>query len=82
VSARGRFWLCSQVRTDKHILDVTPDDLMAYDHPKPCQSGCGVYCTVDMSLAVNDPVGYVSGEAAAIVRNGFIKLRKAIAPAF
>ena len=49
VSAQGKFWLCNQVRTDKHILDMTPADLRAYDHPKSCQDGCGVYCIVDTS---------------------------------
>ncbi len=76
VSAGGQFWLCSQVRTDKHILDITPEDLISYSHPKDCQDGCGVYCTVDMSLAVNDPIGYIGGEAAGIVRNGLIQLRR------
>jgi len=76
VSAQGKFWLCSQVRTDKHILDITSDDLLAYDHPKECQTGCGVYCTVDMSLAVHDPVGYVAGEAVGIARNSLSRLRR------
>jgi MoaA/NifB/PqqE/SkfB family radical SAM enzyme len=75
VSARGQFWLCSQVRTEKHILDVTEEDLLEYDRPKPCQDGCGVYCTVDMSLAVNDPVGYLAGEAAGVVRNTVARMR-------
>ncbi|MGB3051093.1 MAG: radical SAM protein [Polyangiales bacterium] len=76
VSAQGQFWLCSQVRTDRHILDMTPEDLVSYNHPKDCQAGCGVYCTVDMSLAVNDPVGYVAGEAKGIAKNALIQLRR------
>lgn len=75
VSARGQFWLCSQVRTERHILDVTPEDLLEYDRPKPCQDGCGVYCTVDMSLAVADPVWYVGGEVRGAVRNALARLR-------
>lgn len=79
VSARGEFWLCSQVRTKKHILDMTAGDLLAYDHPKDCQTGCGVYCTVDMSLGVNDPVGYFAGELRGIARNALTKLRRRVA---
>jgi MoaA/NifB/PqqE/SkfB family radical SAM enzyme len=75
VSARGQFWLCSQVRTERHILDITPDDLLAYDHPKECQPGCGVYCTVDMSLAVSDPRGYLMGEAVGLARNALVQLK-------
>lgn len=78
VSARGQFWLCSQVRTEKHILDMTPDDLLEYDAPKACQQGCGVYCTVDMSLAVSDPVRYLGGEAAGLLRNGVATLRRRV----
>jgi MoaA/NifB/PqqE/SkfB family radical SAM enzyme len=76
VSARGQFWLCSQVRTERHILDIAPDDLLAYDHPKECQPGCGVYCTVDMSLAVNDPGGYLTGEAVGLARNALVQLKR------
>jgi hypothetical protein len=76
VSARGQFWLCSQVRTDKHILEITPEELVSYNHSKDCQDGCGVYCTIDMSLAVNDPIGYVGGEAKGFVRDSLIQLRR------
>jgi hypothetical protein len=34
VSARGQFWLCSQVRTDKHILEITPEELVCDLPPK------------------------------------------------
>jgi MoaA/NifB/PqqE/SkfB family radical SAM enzyme len=76
VSARGQFWLCSQVRTDRHILDMTREDLRAYDHPKECQPGCGVYCTVDMSLLMNAPVRYLGGEAVSLVRKGLVQLKR------
>ncbi|HKU44301.1 MAG TPA: radical SAM protein [Polyangiales bacterium] len=62
VSARGQFWLCSQVRTERHILDVTPEDLRANNRKKDCQSVCGVYCTIDSSLRVNHPVRYLRRE--------------------
>jgi MoaA/NifB/PqqE/SkfB family radical SAM enzyme len=69
VSAQGKFWLCSQVRTDKSVMDITPDDLRAYNAKKDCQQGCGVYCTVDTSLAVNDPLGYLAREARGIAHS-------------
>jgi len=62
VSATGHFWLCSQVRTDRHILDVTPEDLLENARAKSCQSGCGVYCTVDTSLKVSHPLRYLRTE--------------------
>jgi len=55
VSARGRFWPCSMVHTDQHILDVTLDDLHAHYHKKACQEGCGVYCAVSTSLIIERP---------------------------
>jgi MoaA/NifB/PqqE/SkfB family radical SAM enzyme len=62
VSARGMFWLCSQVRTERHILDVTPAELRSHNQKKSCQTGCGVYCTIDSSLRVNRPVRYIARE--------------------
>lgn len=62
VSAQGKFWVCSQVRTDIDILDVTPELLKSYDKPKSCQTGCGVYCVADMSLAVSNPREYLRRE--------------------
>ncbi len=74
VSAQGQFWLCSQVRTQRHIMDIQPDDLLAYDRKKDCQKGCGVYCTVDMSLAVSHPGRYLTREATRRARSGLVGL--------
>ena len=52
----GKFLICSMVHTDKHIMDVTLDDLYANYRKKLCQKGCGVYCTVSASLLVEKPV--------------------------
>lgn len=64
VSSQGKFWLCSQIRTERDIMDITVEDLRAYNKAKQCQKECGVYCIVDMSLAVNRPVAYLSREAS------------------
>jgi MoaA/NifB/PqqE/SkfB family radical SAM enzyme len=61
VSAQGKFWICSMVHTDKHIMDVTLDDLYANYRKKSCQEGCGVYCAVSASLLVEKP-GRVLGK--------------------
>jgi MoaA/NifB/PqqE/SkfB family radical SAM enzyme len=68
VSARGKFWLCSQVRTEMDIMDVTPEVLRGYDHAKDCQTGCGVYCIIGMSLAMSDTKRYLAREAAGRAR--------------
>ncbi len=65
VSSTGKFWLCSQVRTERHILDITTQDLLSYNTKKDCQAGCGVYCTVDTSLRVSHPVRYFGREVAS-----------------
>jgi MoaA/NifB/PqqE/SkfB family radical SAM enzyme len=65
VSARGMFWICSMVRTNRHILDVTPQDLLANYRAKPCQEGCGVYCAVSTSLIYQHPLRIVGREVAA-----------------
>ena len=31
VSSRGKFWLCSQVRTERDILEITREDLLSYN---------------------------------------------------
>jgi len=41
VSAQGKFWICSMVHTDKHIMDVTLDDLYANYRKKSFQEACG-----------------------------------------
>ena len=68
VSAQGKFWLCSMVHTDKHIMDVTPEDLYANYHKKSCQQGCGVYCAVSASLLVEKPVQVLGKEIVARAR--------------
>jgi MoaA/NifB/PqqE/SkfB family radical SAM enzyme len=67
VSSRGKFWLCSQVRTDRHILEITREDLLSYNRKKNCQAGCGVYCTAEASLAVSHPLRYAGRELAGMV---------------
>ena len=68
VSAQGKFWICSMVHTDKHIMDVTRDDLYANYHKKSCQEGCGVYCAVSASLLVQNPVRVLGSEILARAR--------------
>ena len=65
VSAQGKFWICSMVHTDKHIMDVTLDDLFANYKKKSCQEGCGVYCAVSASLLVEKPVRVLGKEILA-----------------
>src|SRR5262252_6122105 len=65
VSAQGKFWICSMVHTDKHIMDVTLDDLYANYRKKSCQDGCGVYCAVSASLLVEKPIAVLGKEIIA-----------------
>jgi len=65
VSAQGKFWICSMVHTNKHIMDVTLDDLYANYKKKSCQKGCGVYCAVSASLLVEKPVRVLGKEILA-----------------
>ena len=63
VSARGTLWLCSMNRDpDISILDVTPEMLEANNGPKPCQRGCGVYCTITESMFLEHPVRFLARE--------------------
>jgi hypothetical protein len=55
VSAQGKFLICGMVHADKHIMDVTLDDLYANYRKKLCQKGCRVYCVVSASLLVEKP---------------------------
>jgi hypothetical protein len=75
VSAQGKFWECSMVHGDKHIMDVTPEDLLANYRKKSCQAGCGVYCAVSTSLFVQTPVSLVSKEIVSRAKRipGLIK---------
>lgn len=50
------------VKTDKHIMDITPEDLHANYRKKPCQVGCGVYCAVSTSLLIENPAKVVGKE--------------------
>jgi MoaA/NifB/PqqE/SkfB family radical SAM enzyme len=68
VSAQGKFWICSMVHTDKHIMDVTLDDLYANYRKKSCQKGCGVYCAVSASLLVEKPISVLGKEIIARAR--------------
>ena len=65
VSAQGKFWICSMVHTDKHIMDVTLDDLYANYRKKSCQEGCGVYCAVSASLLMEKPMAVLGKEIIA-----------------
>jgi MoaA/NifB/PqqE/SkfB family radical SAM enzyme len=67
VSSTGKFWLCSQVRTERHILEITREDLLSYNRKKDCQAGCGVYCTAETSLAVSHPLQYAGREVAGML---------------
>ena len=75
VSAQGKFWECSMVHGEKHIMDVTPEDLYANYRKKSCQAGCGVYCAVSTSLLVQKPVSVISKEIVNRVKRipGLIK---------
>ncbi|MDQ6938925.1 MAG: radical SAM protein [Verrucomicrobiota bacterium] len=76
VSAKGKFWLCNQVRTERHILEMTPEDLLAYNKKKSCQANCGVYCIVDTSHKVNNPLRYFARDAAGALTTRLAKLRR------
>ena len=53
------------VHTNKHIMDVTLDDLFANYKKKSCQEGCGVYCAVSASLMLERPVRVLGKEVLA-----------------
>jgi hypothetical protein len=65
VSAQGKFWICSMVHTDKHIMDVTLEDLYGNYRKKSCQEGCGIYCAVSASLLVEKPMTVLGKEIIA-----------------
>ena len=79
VSAQGKFWECSMVKTDKHIMDITLDDLFANYRKKPCQVGCGVYCAVSTSLLVENPSKVVGREIVARAKRVPALVRQAVA---
>ena len=76
VSSTGKFWLCSQVRTERHILEITQEDLLGYNRKKNCQAGCGVYCTVEASLAVSHPLRYAGREVAGMLASRVSRMRR------
>jgi len=58
VSAFGKFWPCSMLRTETDFLDVTPELLKSYFVKKECQASCGVYCVVSTSLLLEKPLRF------------------------
>jgi MoaA/NifB/PqqE/SkfB family radical SAM enzyme len=64
ISSQGKLMLCSMNKGPEiDILDVTPEILKKYNHKKPCQDSCGVYCVVTESLVNNNPVKFGLKEA-------------------
>jgi len=80
VSAQGKFWICSMVHTNKHIMDVTLDDLYANYRKKSCQEGCGVYCAVGTSLLVEKPVQVLGKELVARAKRIPSMFRRPLTP--
>ena len=68
VSAQGKFWICSMLQGEKDLMDVTPEDLVANKHAKPCQDGCGVYCCVSTSMIYAHPFRVVGREVGAKIK--------------
>ena len=68
------------VHTDKHIMDVTLEDLYANYRKKSCQEGCGVYCAVSASLLVEKPLSVVGKEIVARAKRLPSILRSASGP--
>lgn len=68
VSAAGRFWPCSVLRTEKPFDEVGPEDLLRWDCEKPCQAGCGIACAIQHSLYIRAPLRYVAGEIPGRIR--------------
>src|SRR4026209_906358 len=76
VSSTGKFWLCSQVRTERHILEITREDLLSYNRKKDCQAGCGVYCTAETAWAVSHPLRYAGREVAGMLASRVSRMRR------
>src|SRR5436189_2165329 len=81
VSAQGKFWECSMVNGDKHIMHVTPEDLIVNYRKKSCQAGCGVYCAVSTSLLVQSPVSVISKEIVSRAKRIPNLVKQAVQPA-
>ncbi len=62
VSAKGKFMECSMRPTERDLLEMTIEEMRTYFHKKDCQAGCGVYCSVGISMFRDHPVRYVSAE--------------------
>ena len=75
VSSRGKFWPCSQLRTERHILEITREDLLSYNRKKSCQAKCGVYCTAEASLAVNHPLKYAGREVTGMLASRIARMQ-------
>jgi len=75
VSTEGMFWLCSAKPTDKHILDVSLEDLHKNYRKKSCQAGCGIYCAVSTSMIYAQPFQVIGREVASRVRRTFAARR-------
>src|SRR3989440_5141880 len=75
VSAQGKVWEWSMVHGEKHIMDVTPEDLYANYRRKSCQAGFGVECAVSTSLLVQNPASVITKEVVNRARRipGLIK---------
>src|SRR4051812_6803211 len=78
VSARGKFWLCSMVHTQKDIMDVTLDDLYANNRKKDCQKGCGIYCAISTSLILQKPVRTITNEVISRGKQLLVRQPKAL----
>ncbi len=75
VSAKGEFWWCSmQRKPGTDIMQITKKDLKKNNCKKPCQSGCGVYCTVAESLVNNNPLRFASIEVKGMISGFFTRL--------
>lgn len=68
------------VHTDKHIMDVTLDDLYANYRKKSCQKGCGVYCAVSASLLVEKPAQVLGKEIVARAKRIPSMFRRSLTP--
>jgi hypothetical protein len=64
------------VRTERHILEITREDLLGYNRKKDCQARCGVYCTAQASLAVSHPLQYVGREVAGMLASRVSRIRR------
>ena len=68
------------VHTDKHIMDVTQEDLYANYRKKSCQEGCGVYCAVSSSLLVEKPAQVLGKEIIARAKRIPSIFRRSLTP--